>query len=132
MNLLIAFLLIIFEAVPEALCQRGNKTIAGVIEFFYRAAFTILLFAGPVAIWYFSFYSTHYWYVISGYILIRFAIFDLIYNLVAGNVPFYIGTVKLSDKVQRVFFRWTKFSPEHFMFMVKLLTLIIGIVWILK
>jgi len=45
MNLIVALFLIIFEAVSEGLYDRQKKTIAGVIEFIYRAVVTLIIFA---------------------------------------------------------------------------------------
>ena len=96
MNILIALFLILFEAIPEALVERTgkkkdgildiiyklnqpnekgignyNKLIAGVIEFIYRAAVTIIVY-----IWYTNTFnptdSHKIIWIIAGYILFRF------------------------------------------------------------
>lgn len=37
------------------------------------------------------YHNSHAWFVILSYILLRFALFDIIYNLIAGNDLFYTG-----------------------------------------
>ena len=104
MNLLIALFLIIFEAVPDGLADRGKKALAGVLESVYLIVITLVIFAlfngiilSKLALSLCDGYVI--WRVLVGYALLRFAIFDLIYNLVRGNLPLsYIGTTKLFDR----------------------------------
>ena len=97
MNLLIALFLILFESIPEALYDRGKKTLSGVLEFIYLIVVTFAVFAvfnglilrSP---------DTCLWRVLVGYVLFRFAIFDLVYNLIRGNRLSYIGDTKFFDR----------------------------------
>lgn len=131
MILLAAIFLIVFEAIPEALALRGHKTAAGILEGFYRAVITTIVFAWLMGLC-FSHYGYSVYYTIGGYLLLRFALFDIIYNLTAGLPIFYIGCTKLSDKLWQKFFNWTHFPVGAFFGMLKFICTAIGVVWLLK
>lgn len=61
------------------------------------------------------------------YILIRFSLFDIIYNLIIGNNIFYVGNASIYDK----FWQWikvkTKFQINHLLFWLKLISLLIAL-----
>jgi hypothetical protein len=100
-----------------------------VLEFIYRALITLAVFAWICGI---DIHYLHisYWYIIGGYLLTRFALFDYAYNLAKGNPLFYIGNTKLYDKVWGWFFRWSGIPPEHFLGMFRLIALCIGVSWL--
>jgi hypothetical protein len=116
MYLLVALFLIIFEAVPEGLALGGHKTIAGIIEFIYRAGITLTVFA------FFTkqypddrklyetglriTYSVNFWWIIAGYVLLRFALFDIIHNISAGIPTFSVGSTKVFDIVMSKLGSW--------------------------
>ena len=129
MILLITLFLIITEAVYEGLSDRGLKPLAGVLEFIYKAFITLSIFAWlcRIDIYY---TSISYWYIIGGYLLLRFALFDYTYNLVVGNPLFYLGDTKYYDKLLGGFFRWSGIPPEHFLFMFRLIAICIGVSWL--
>lgn len=131
MLLLIALFLIILEAVPEALALKGHKTIAGAIEFVYRAFVTLVVYMWAMGVGHLN-YGHNFYYAIGGYLLLRFAIFDILYNLVAGLPITYIGTTKLSDKFWKWFFKITHFPVGLFFGMLKFICLLIGITWSFK
>ena len=136
----IALFLIVFEAVPEGLALGGHKMIAGIIEFVYLAGVTLTVFAYftksyPLSKWqYYRGYKTLYdmderafppfWQYIIGYLLLRIAIFDIIFNLSAGLDPFYIVSTKLFDIIASELGSW-----GWFMRFVLGLT---GLAWILR
>ena len=132
MNLLIALFLILFEAMPEGLYDRGKKTIVGLTEFAYRAVVTLIIFAWATGWIVFYPHPEGFLDTIIGYVLFRFALFDFVYNAFAGNNLFYIGTTKIYDKFFGWFFKLTKFPEESFLFITKLIALLIGIVWLLR
>jgi len=145
MNIILALFLVIFESIPEALADRGRKRLSGSLEFVYRAVVTILVFAWAnqnvigsnayVELSLFEFllnFILNYWTVLVGYLLLRFALFDYLYNLTVGEKLFYIGTTKLYDEIWQSFFRWTKFPPEHFWGMFKFIALLIGITLLVR
>lgn len=129
MNLLTALFLIIFEAVPEALSDKGKKTTSGVLEFIYLAAVTLAVFA-VVNGYSLPRKDINPYYIIGGYVLLRFALFDLIYNFVRRNELFYIGKTKLSDKVWNWFFKKTRIPAGHFLPMLKFICLLISVTWL--
>jgi len=129
--LLAAIFLIVFEAIPEALALRGHKTVAGIIEFVYRAVITVVFFGWLMGLC-FSHYGYSVYYSIGGYLLLRFALFDIVYNLTADLPIFYIGCTKLSDKFWQKFFSWSHFPVGAFFGMLKFICVVIGVVWLLK
>lgn len=104
MILIICLFLIIFEAISEAFYDNGSKTLSGVFEFILRSATTIV-----VLFWLFGIdspfgYELSLFKLIGGYVLLRFAIFDVAYNLVRRLPIFYVGETKIYDKVWKAFF----------------------------
>jgi uncharacterized membrane protein len=134
MYLAAALFLILSESISEALSDEGKKMVAGIIEFINLAVITLIIFAWlncvyPKGI---RWQPAYYWQVVAGYILLRFALFDLAYNLIRRLPLFYIGMTKLSDKLLRKFFTRTRIPAEHMLFMFKLISLVIGLTWLLK
>lgn len=128
MNLLLALFLIVFEAVYEAI---KDKTLAGVVEFIYRAVLTVIAFMWMGGLMMLTPPESSLLYTLGGYLLLRFAIFDAIYNLIRGLPLFFIGTTKLFDKAWRWFFSKTGIPHEHFLALLKFICLLIGITWLL-
>lgn len=125
MTIFLAIFLIFFESVPEALAATERKTLAGVFEFVYRAFVAVLVY-GVLAGFHWNIGSGDYfWYHLGGYVLVRFAIFDYLYNVVANQPMFASGTTKLYDK----FFGRL---PWHLLGFMRAIALFIGIIWLLK
>ena len=124
MNIAIALFLIVFEAVPEALALIEKKTSAGVMEFIYRAVVAVVFFA-VVGGFHFNGTMDNYFYYLGGYVLLRFALFDYLYNVVADLPMFRSGTTKLYDKLMGK-------VPWHLLGFMRAIALFIGIVWLLK
>jgi hypothetical protein len=131
MILLVALFLIIFEAVPEALVLTGHKTLAGIFEGVYLLGVTLGIFAwlNGVKV---NKCIRSFWFIIGGYVLVRFALFDVTYNLVAGLPLTYIGTTKITDIMWQEFFALTHFPVGLFFGMLKFICFLIGITWLLK
>lgn len=129
MILIFAILLILLESVSDALALK-NKTIAGLVLFMYRAMVTL-----AIGSWLMGYsigtYGHNPYFILGGYLLLRFAIFDFIYNLTAGLKLTYIGKTKLSDKFWQWFFKKTKFPVGAFFGMLKLICFLIGLTWLL-
>lgn len=122
MLLLAALFLIIFEAVYEGLQIRGWKGIAGIIEFIYLAVIIIAFFAYTLNIL-FPFHTLTWmevplWKTLLGFVFLRFALFDLFWNISAGVSLFYIGKTKYFDK----FWQWLIAKGR----------IAIGLVWFLR
>lgn len=113
MYLLVALFLIVFEAVPEGLALGGHKTIAGIIEAIYLAGITLTVFAyitvsypnKPYTSRYLTF-DLNFWWIILGYVLLRFALFDIIHNISAGIPTFSVGSTKVFDIVMSKLGSW--------------------------
>jgi hypothetical protein len=129
--LIMALFLIIFEQVPDGLALAGHKTLAGIIEFIYLSGITMGLFAWQTGLRRYE-YRNIFLRIIGGYILLRFALADLIFNLSAGLPLFYIGTTKIYDKILHWFFAWSQFDQVSFLAMFKFIALCIGLSWLLK
>jgi hypothetical protein len=131
--LLAALFLIVFEAVPEGLALRGYHTIAGIIEFIYLAVITFSIYAwitGEIKIpWK---HTAPFLYILLGYVLLRFALFDIIHNMSAGIPIFFIGTTKWYDQIWQWFFSWTHFPAVHFLWLTKLIAMLIGGTFLMK
>lgn len=138
MLLLVCLFLILFEAVYESLYERGKNfavdkgrstilLISGLIEFIYRAVITLIIILGITIC-----DPQTYFYPIAGCLLLRFALFDVIYNLIRGLDVFYFGKTKLWDRTWNWFFTRTGVNKPHFLFMFKLLSLLIGISFCFK
>ena len=98
-TLLLALFLILFEAVPEGLADRGKKALAGVLESIYLAVITTALFAYICGIQPLFYTATPLYVLIIGYVFVRFALFDIFYNAARGINLLYVGNTKLSDRI---------------------------------
>ena len=123
MNLLLAILLLL-EAVWEGLRTGGHLLAAEIVEFVYLAGVTIGLFAWLNWRQINSFFDRGKLIkVIIGYILLRFALFDIIWNISAGQDLFYYGTTKLYDRIMTSLGSWG--------IMWKCIALVWGVAWLL-
>ena len=125
MILLIAILLILFEMSSEGLSIAGHKEIAGVIEFVYLAGVTLAVFAVATGRSLMR-YDRGFTRIIGGYVLLRFAIADLIWNICADKSWLFIGSTKWYDQVWSWFFATTHVSLG-LLVMFKILALVAGI-----
>jgi uncharacterized membrane protein len=124
--LLLALFLIVFEAVYEGLKSRGKHIFSEMIEFVYRGVIVIGLFAFALG-YQFPFYVVPVSLIkmVAAYILMRFGIFDVIWNISAGKEWNYIGLTKLYDRtLQKI--------PGSVLYPVKFICLVVGIVWFLN
>ena len=124
MILLFTILTNALEAVYEGLYDNGKKTISGIIEFVQKligittvAYVTYGLTVGTIDI--------PLWKIITGFVLIRFLIFDYIYNKTRGIPLYYTGTTKLYDKLLSK-------VPGHFILFVKVILGIVGTIFLLN
>lgn len=133
MYLLISFFIIASKALADAFRDTGRKTIGGLLETFYAGIVIILAFLGLADIQIFNVPYIPFWKILGGFLLLRYALFNPIYNLTRGDVPiFYIGTTKLFDKALRWFFGWSHFPSEHTFFLTGLVSLGVSIAWLLN
>lgn len=98
MNLILALFLIIVEAVFEGLKISGHHIASELVEMAYLAVVTFGLFAWMNWTQINSFYERlSIVRVLIGYVLLRFALFDLVWNIAAGQDWFYYGITKAYD-----------------------------------
>jgi hypothetical protein len=88
--------LIAFEAIHEGLHLAGHGIASGITEGIYLAGVTLGLFAFITGQLRFDYRPMAR--ILIGYILMRYALFDLIHNQAAGLPLDYIGDTKLFDK----------------------------------
>ena len=122
MILLIVILLTALEAVFEGLKIRKKYLASELTEFI----FSVIIYGILIAwIWYVQppKYSLELWKLIIGIILVRFALFDVIWNISAGQPIFYYGTTKLYDRIM--------FKLGSWGWMMKAICGIVGIVFLL-
>ena len=111
--ILIALFLIVCEAVYEGLSIRGKRLASELIEDIYTGLIIVV-----VSLWLATVTDIPLWKIITGIIMIRFATFDIIWNISAGQRWFYYGN-KLYDRIMISLGRWGWF--------VKAICLIVGI-----
>lgn len=128
-NLYLALFLIFFEVFPEALADSGRKTFAGVLESIYRGCVAIALFGIAAGFQYNFGTMDYFWYHIGGYILLRYALLDVIYNLINELPIGYVGKTKLWDKI---YGKITAKVHISLILFLKALLAWISIVWLLK
>ncbi len=121
MNLLLAFFLIVLEAVYEGLKIADHHIASEIVEFIYLTGITLGLFAWINGQKQFSYKPILR--ILIGYILLRFAIFDLIWNLAADQRWNYYGITKLYDRVM--------LELGGFGWMIKAIAGFWGIAWLL-
>lgn len=126
MTLAVIAYLIISEAIYEALLLRKKYILSGIIEFCYHA-FVALVIGMFLTGWTWELPNDGLISVLIGWLFLRFAVFDFIFNIVARLPLFYIGNTKLYDKLWQRFFSWTGFPVGHFLWMFKLIALLIAL-----
>jgi len=100
MNLLTAILTILFEAITEGLLKRFNKA-----QWLFNNYVQAVIAVGLFIVWLFVFALPFDGYyvptikLITGFIFVRFAIFDVTWNLARGVKINYYGTTKLYDRI---------------------------------
>lgn len=125
MILIYAIAIILIEAVTEGLLKRLNSPINEIIFDAWIQWVIALMFFGSWFIWaiHFDGYYVPIWKIIMGFVFVRFLIFDVIYNLSAGNKWYYYGTRKWYDR--------TMYKLGEFGWMLKGISGIIGTIFLL-
>ena len=130
--LALTLFLILFKAIPDGLYDRGLKTTAGFIQDVSWAIIITSLFcwvtATPIINWH---YSPHVIKALVGFLFVKFAIYDPLYNLARGNSIFYIGKTKFFDKI--VTWIMTKFKVQIILYIwIKFILFIMGIAFLFQ
>lgn len=125
MILIYAIILILTEAIGEGLLKRFDTGINEVIFDSWNQWVIALMFFFVYLIMAFNFtgYFVPAWKIVTGFILVRFAIFDVTINLVWGQKWDYYGTTKLYDRIM--------YELGSFGWMMKVISGIIGTIFLL-
>ena len=111
-------ILIILDALKDALYDERRKYASGLADMVFLSAmiYGVVLLRGD-------------WMWIIIYVLLRYAVFDLIYNIIRGLSLLYVGTTKPYDKLIRKIFNE---NAIHFLFITKLMALISAVAIIIR
>ena len=125
MLLLIAIAIILIEAIGEGLLKRFNSPVNEIIFDAWIQWVIALMFFGSWFIWaiHFDGYYVPTWKIITGFVFVRFAIFDVIWNISRGVKWNYYGTTKLYDRIM--------FELAEYGWMLKAIAGIMGICFLL-
>ena len=125
MILIYAIAIILIEAIGEGLLKRFNSPINEIIFDAWIQWVIALMFFGSWFIWaiHFDGYYVPTWKIITGFIFVRFAIFDVIWNISRGVKWNYYGATKLYDRIM--------FELAEWGWMVKIICGIVGVVFLL-
>jgi hypothetical protein len=123
MILLYALIFILGEAITEGLLKRFNKA-EWLFDNFIQWVVAIFLFGlWFIIAYHFDGYYVPVWKLIVGMISVRFALFDVIWNISRGVKWNYYGTTKLYDRIM--------FKLSSFGWMMKGIFGIMGICFLL-
>ena len=125
MILIYAILIILTEAIGEGLLKRFDTGINEVIFDRWNQWVIAFMFFGIYLMMAFNFtgYFVPAWKIITGFVLVRFATFDVTINLAWGQKWNYYGTTKWYDRIM--------YELGSFGWMMKVISGIIGMVFLL-
>lgn len=125
MLLYTAVILILTEAVGEGLLKRSGSGINDIIFDGWVQWVIALMMFGIWFVWalHFDGYFVPVWKMITGFVFVRFAIFDVVWNISRGMKWNFYGTTKLYDRIL--------YELGSFGWMLKVICGIIGIVFLL-
>jgi len=98
--LLFTLLFNALDAISDALYDEGHKLLSGMLEFILKAGIVLICLLWFKGIVYFS-TDKEFWSLVISFALVRYAIFNLIYNAIRSLNLGYIGNTKLQDKILR-------------------------------
>jgi hypothetical protein len=104
MILIYALLVIIIESVGEGLLKRFGKA-EWLFANWLQWVTAIFLFG----LWFIIAFNGYYvpvWKLITGFVFVRFMIFDILWNLARGVKWNYYGTTKLYDRIMAELGGW--------------------------
>ena len=124
----VVFLVIIFlDAIGDALYDEQMKTISGVLQTILLVFFvTCMCLVGTNTLLRPVTYGGFVW-LMTGYVCLRYALFDYVYNITRGLHPFYTGSTKLLDSFWRWWFRKTKIPAMLWFIVTRLMAFVLGL-----
>jgi len=111
-------ILIILDALKDALYDSGKKHASGLIDMVFLSA----MICGVVLL-------KDDWTWIAVYVLLRYSLFDLIYNITRRLPLLYVGVTKPYDRLIRKIFNE---NAIHFLFITKLMALMSAVAIIIR
>lgn len=124
MNLFLAFFLIVFEAVFEGLKTAGLYHASEIVELVYLAGVSLMAIAWLNKKYIFKeVKADRFIVIIIGFFLLRFALFDSVWNIAAGQRWDYYGGTKAYDRFMTTLGSWG--------WMLKGIAGIWGIAWLM-
>jgi hypothetical protein len=123
MLLFTAFLFISFEAIGEGLLKRFGL-LEEIFDAWNQRIIALLMFGvWFIVSFHFDGYYIPVWKMITGFVFVRFLVFDVVWNLVRGVEWNYYGTTKWYDRIMYELAEWG--------WMMKIICGIISIVFLL-
>jgi hypothetical protein len=106
MILLTVLIIILFEAITEGLLKKHHLA-----EFIFNWWMQWIIAFDLFCVWFlfalnYDNYYVPIWKILLGFVFVRFAVFDIAWNLSAGQVWNYYGTTKLYDRVMYYLGGW--------------------------
>ena len=125
MLLITCIIIILIEAIGEGLLKRFDSGINEVIFDAWIQWVIALMFFGVFLLIAFNFtdYFIPAWKIITGFVFVRFATFDVTINLAWGQPWYYYGTTKWYDRVM--------YQLGSFGWMLKAIAGLMGVVFLL-
>lgn len=124
MNLLLALFLIVFEACFEGLRARGCLIASELVELVYLAGVSLMTIAWLNKKYVFKeVKEDRFMFVVIGFFLLRFGLFDSAWNIAAGQSWDYYGNTKLYDRIMIQLGSWG--------WMLKTIAGVWGIAWLM-
>lgn len=106
MILLFTILFNSLNALSDGLYDEGRKALSGVLKFLYIAPIIIICLLTLNGNNWITDTSKDFISVAISFLLVRYFLYDPVYNLTRGLNIFYIGNTKIYDKVHRIIFYW--------------------------
>jgi hypothetical protein len=131
MILLFTILFNALNALSDGLYDNGKKTFSGIIRFIGLGPVIVLALAELSGLHWFSVTDKDFISIVISFVLVRYFLFDAIYNLTRGLNIFYIGTTKLYDKLLQKFLSWTGMAGFIILIATKMIAGFLGIIFLI-
>ena len=125
MILLTALIIILSEAIAEGLVKRHCEKLSDIIfkgwvQWLIAIALFVLWLLYAIS---FDNYYVPLWKIITGFVFVRFLVFDVVWNIVRGVKWNYYGKEKLYDRIMALLGSWGWF--------IKIIAGIVGICFLI-
>jgi hypothetical protein len=120
----------ILHAMSDGLYDNGKKTLSKVLRFVLLASVIIPALAELTGHNYFKLIDKDFISIVISFGLVRYFLFDAVYNLTRGLNIFYIGNTGLLDKILQKFMRLTGGVGFVIIIATKMIAGFIGIIYL--